>query len=68
MPSSALTFLALTSGALLTLRHVAAAPEPSPKVFALDFNIQVPRNTPESYRLRKRQKTVSADISNDQNA
>lgn len=65
MPSSALKFLALTSGALLTLRHVDAAPDPSPKVFALDFNKQVPRNTPESYRLRKRQKTVSAGISNE---
>ena len=63
MPSSALKFLALISGALFTLKHVAAAPEPSPKVFALDFNKQVPRNTPKN-RLRKRQKTVLADISN----
>ena len=65
MPCSALRCLALTSGALLALRHVAAAPEPSPKVFGLDFTKQVPRNTPESYRLRKRQKTVSVDISNE---
>lgn len=63
MPSSALKLLALTSGALSLLKHVAAAPEPSPKVFALDFNKQVPRNTPK-YRLRKRQKTVLADVDN----
>lgn len=35
----------------------------SPKVVGFDFSKQVPRNTLAT-RLRKRQKTVSADISN----
>ena len=37
----------------------------SPKVVSFDFSKQVPRNTLAT-RLRKRQKTVTADISNEQ--
>lgn len=51
---------------LLSAYHVAASPspDPSPKVFGLEFKKQVPRNTPVTNRLRKRQNTVTADINN----
>ena len=47
---------------LLYVDNVSA----SPKVFGLDFKKEVPRNTPQTNtnRLRRRQKSVSADIDN----
>ena len=35
-----------------------------PKVLGLDFKKEIPRNTPLASRLRKRQKTVTANIDN----
>ncbi|KAK4697729.1 hypothetical protein P7C71_g391, partial [Lecanoromycetidae sp. Uapishka_2] len=54
--------------ALFSLSSVAASPspDPAPKVLGLDFKKQVPRNTPLTNRLRKRQKPVSVDIDNEQ--
>ena len=36
----------------------------SPKVLGFDFKKEIPRNTPLASRLRKRQKTVTANIDN----
>ena len=55
-----------TLGALLTVNHVAAVPEASPKVFGLDFKKHVSRKTPLANRLQRRQKTITADIANKQ--
>lgn len=38
----------------------------SPKVLGFDFKKEVPRNTPLASRLRKRQKTVAANIDNEE--
>ena len=68
MPSYAPTaFLGLCAiTALLTsVTNVAASPQPSPKVLGMDFHKQVPRNTPLANRLRKRQKSVAVDLSNE---
>lgn len=68
--SSPNIFLTLSALALLlfNVSHVTASlftsHKPSPKVLSFDFKKDVSRNTPLASRLRKRQKTVTADIDN----
>ena len=62
MPTQAFKFVTLVSGALYILTHVAANPERSPKVLALDFTKHVSRKTPDSHRLRNRENTVAVDF------
>ena len=64
MAAQALKFLTLVFGALSILTHVAANPERSPKVLALDLTKQVSHRTPNLPRLRKRQNTVVAVLDN----
>ena len=65
MSTPALKILFLVSGAFSILFHVAANPERSPKVLALDFINDVSRRTPDSHRLRsRRQNTVAVDLGN----
>ena len=64
MSTPALKFLILVSGAYSILAHVAANPERSPKVLALDFTNHVSRRTPDSHRLRSRQNIVAAELGN----
>ena len=59
-----LTLYAL--GALFATSHAAATPEASPRVLGLDFTKHVPPNSPLTNRLQRRQKTVTADITNAQ--
>lgn len=70
--SSPKALLALSALTLLlsNLSHVTASlfteHKRSPKVIGFDFKKEVPRNTPLASRLRKRQKTVTAGIDNEE--
>lgn len=67
MPCQAPTALCAlyTIAALLAgVSDVTASPDPSPRVFGLDFSKKMPRNAPLSNRLRNRQKTFSVDLDN----
>ena len=66
MSTFALQILTLVFGALSLLTHVAAKPEQSPKVLALDFTKHVSYRTPNLRRRRKRQNTVAADLGNEE--
>ena len=45
----------------------SAAPQPAqPKVWGLDFSKRVARNTPETNRLRRRAKSLTVAIDNDE--
>ena len=69
LPKTLLALSALTFF-LSHISHVTASlfpsPETAPKVLAFDFRKEVPRNTPLANRLRKRQRTVTANLDNEQ--
>ena len=52
--------------ALLGVLTNLAAAKPQPKVWGLDFSKRVARNTPETNRLRRRQKALSVGLGNDE--
>ena len=71
MPFSSPKILLGLSALTLILSHVShvsaslfTSQKRSPKVLGLDFKKEVSRNTPLANRLRKRQKTVTANIDN----
>ena len=66
MPTQALKFLTFVFGALSILTHVAAKSERSQKVLALHFTKHVSHRTSNLRHLPKRQKTVAADLENDE--
>lgn len=59
---TALTFLLFDVGDVTA--SLFTSHKRSPKVLNFDFKKEVPRNTPLASRLRKRQKTVTANIDN----
>ena len=49
-------------GAIIDL----TAAKPQPKVWGLDFSKRVAKNTPETNRLRRRQKALNVGLDNDE--
>lgn len=73
MPFSSPKILLGLSAVTVLLSHVSGVSasfftlqKRSPKVVGFDFKKEVPRNVPLANRLRKRQKTVAANIDNAQ--
>ncbi len=69
-PTTMQTILRLSTLLAAILEISYAAPQPAevarPKVWGLDFSKRVVRNTPETSRLRRRAKSLTVAIENDQ--